>query len=289
MTGVPVQQDVLLRPITSADVVRVAAYLHRELNPRLSAEDWAAAIVPPWSAEAPNHGFMLLQDDRVVGANIAFYSTRSVAGEERAFCNVAALCVDEAQRLHTVRLVRAILRQPGQHFTDFSPSGNVVELDRRLGFRPLDDRTALVMNVPLPRPGIRLVTDGDEIEGRLTGCDLQVFVDHREALAARHLLLTRGDDSCYVVFRKDRRKGLPLFASILHVSNPALFAAGFGSVAGHLLRQGAVLTLLERRVADVRPAFARTLSRARPKMFKSATLEQGDVDYLYSELTCVPW
>ena len=281
--------DVLLRPITAADVAGVADYLHRELNPRLSAGDWAAAIVPPWSAGAPNHGFMLVQDDRVVGANIAFYSTRTVAGEQRAFCNVAALCVDEAQRLHTVRLVRAILRQPGLHFTDFSPSGNVVELDRRLGFRPLDDRTALVVNVPLPRPGIRLVTDLDEIGRRLTGFDLRVFLDHRHALAAQHLLVVRGEAACYVVFRKDRRKRLPLFASILHVSDPALFAVGFGSVAAHLLRRGALMTLLERRVADVRPAFARPLSRARPKMFKSGTLNQGEVDYLYSELTCVPW
>lgn len=279
----------LVRPIMAGDVDDVAAYLHRELNPRLSVDGWAASIVPSWDAQGPNHGFMLLQGGQVVGANIAFYAVREVEGERRAFCNVAALCVDEPHRLHTVRLVRAILRQPGYDFTDFSPSGNVVELDRRLGFRPLDDRTTLLLNVPLPRPGVRVVAALDEIGCLLTGRDLAVFKDHRRARAARHLVLVRGDASCYVVFRKDRRKNLPLFASILHVSDPELFVAEFGSVAAHLLRAGAVATLLERRVADGRPRFGRTLTRARPKMFKSATLPERDVDYLYSELTCVPW
>lgn len=289
LTAVAGERDVVVRPITDADVGRVADYLHRELNPRLPASGWAAAIVPSWPDEGPNHGFMLLQGERVVGANVAFYSVRTVAGARQAFCNVAALCVDEEHRPHTVRLLRAILRQPGYHFTDLSPSGNVVELDRRLGFRLLDGATLIVPNVPRPARGVRVLTDPEAIAGRLAGAERRLFEDHRRAPAARHLVLTRGDDACYVVYRRDRRKGLPLFASLLHVGDPGLLADGFGPVAAHLLRQGAVATLVERRVADVRLPFGRPVTQNRPKMLKSASLDERDVDHLYSELTCVPW
>ena len=61
------------------------------------------------------------------------------------------------------------------------------------------------------------------------------------AAAARHVVLrARRASRCYVVFRRDRRKDLPLFASVLHVSNPELFRRDGPPLARHLLlRHGA--------------------------------------------------
>ena len=53
-------------------------------------------------------------------------------------------------RLHGLRLLKAVLRQEGYHFTDLSPSGNVVGINERLRFRFLDTTTALVPNLPWP-------------------------------------------------------------------------------------------------------------------------------------------
>ena len=72
-----------LAPITDDDVGAVAAFLHRHLNARLSADEWARCAVPPWSVDAPNHGFLLRQGDDVVGVYLAFYSERVVDGEAR--------------------------------------------------------------------------------------------------------------------------------------------------------------------------------------------------------------
>ena len=290
LTLVPAETAVRVRPIGPEDLPRVGAYLHRSLNDRLSPSAWAAAFTPPWTVAAPNHGFMLLAGDEVVGVNAAIYSSRLVRGERRELCNVAALCVDEQVRPHAVRLIRSILKQPGYHFTDLSPSGSVVELDRRLGFQPLDTATALVVNVPRLDRRFGLLTRAADIEARLEGVDATLYADHRSAAAARHLVVTRGADHCYVVFRKDRRRGLPLFASILYVSDRALFADAFGTVSSHLLRRhGAVCTLVEQRVAKVSAPLSRMLARPRPKMFKSDVLTADDIDDLYSELTCVAW
>ena len=78
-----------------------------------------------------------------------------------------------------------------------------------------------------------------------------------------------------------------MFASILYVGNPDLFR----DCAPHfyrylLLRRGIPVTLAEVRVVGHRPA--RSVMVAGPqKMYLSEDLEPAQIDYLYSELTCL--
>lgn len=279
-------------PIGAEQLPEVGDFLHRHLNRRVPPERWAQMAVPTWQVDAPNHGFVLRRDDEVVGAYLAFYSDREIRGRTERFCNLAAWCVREEHRADGVRLLRALLRQKGYHFTDLSPSGNVVAINERLGFARLDTTTALVPNTrwPVASRGARIVSDPDEVASLLSGRDLEVFSDHRDAVAARQLLVVAGRSVCHVVVRKDRRKRLPLFASVLHVSDLDVFRAHDAMVFRHLLvRHGAVATLAEKRVLGYIPPFSRVLSSPRPKMYRSATLGPDDIDYLYSELTCVAW
>jgi hypothetical protein len=276
----------------AADVDRVAEFLHRELNARLSTESWAAAIRAPWCSDSPNHGFMLVAGDRVVGVYLAFYSGRRIDGRIEKFCNLAAWCVTEQYRSHGLRLLRTMLAQDGYTFTDLSPSGNVVPLNARLNFQHLDTASALVANLPWPTwlTRTRIISDPVMIELQLSGRDLRIYQDHRDAPAAYHLVVRRGGQHCYVIVRKERRKNLPLFASILHVGNPGLFRETARHVCGYLLtRFGIPLTLMEKRVVAEYPRFSIPLRSSRPRMFRSTRLQAGQVDYLYSELTCVPW
>ena len=280
-----------LLPIGPGDLTLVGEFLHHHLNPRLSAQEWAESIVPPWLVESPNHGFQLLREGEVVGVLLAFYSQRLVDGSVEDFCNLGAWCVLEDCRSHGLRLLRAVLAQPGYSFTDLSPSGAVVPLNRRLRFSSLDTDTVMITARPLPWPRrTRVVADPFVIAGALTGPDQVIFEDHRHARAAHHLLLRRGDRDCYVVFRRDRRKGVPAFASILYVSDRELFADSVSEVSRHLLLRHGVLCMLgELRVIGDRPSRAHRLKTPRPKMFRSTRVGAGAIDYLYSELTCVAW
>jgi hypothetical protein len=281
-----------LRPITDGDVPVVAEFLHAHLNERVSAAAWTQALEVPWNIERPNAGFMLVDGDRVVGANIAFYSERTIDGRVERLCNLGAWCVLEEHRFHSLRLLKALLAQDGYHFTDLSPSGNVVGVNTKLGFQFLDTTTVLIPNLPRPSlPGrVTISSDPALIERTLTGRDLALYRDHAATAAARHLLLIRGREHCYVIFRKDRRKGLPLFASILYVSNPEAFRGVAGRLARHLLlRHGLPATLVERAVVEHRPWLSFTVDSPRRKMFRSPTLEPAQIDYLYSELVCLSW
>jgi hypothetical protein len=278
-----------VRPIGPDDVSAVAEFLHAQLNERVPAEAWARAVDVPWPVERPNAGFMLIADGAVVGAHLAFYSERTIDGRRERFCNLGAWCVLPEHRFHALRLLKALLAQDGYHFTDLSPSGSVVGLNERLGFRFLDTTTTVVPNLPWPGRGA-ISSDPALLERTLIGDQLRIYRDHAGATAARHLLLTRGGDWCYVVFRKDRRKGLPLFASLLHVSNPALFRAMARPLARHLLlRHGAAATLVERAVVEHAPRLSLTVESPRRKMFRSPSLEPAQIDYLYSELVCLSW
>ena len=90
----------------------------------------------------------------IVGAHLAFYSERVIDGRLERFCNLGAWCVLPEHRFHALRLLKALLAQDGYHFTDLSPSGNVIGLNTRLGFRFLDTTATAIPNLPWPsRPG----------------------------------------------------------------------------------------------------------------------------------------
>lgn len=287
-----VESTVELQAIGPADVPRVAEFLHAQLNARITAAAWAAAIIPPWGVPQPNHGFLLRVKDRLVGVYLAFYSDREIEGRSERFCNLAAWCVLSEYRSHGLRLLRALLAQKGYNFTDFSPSGSVIALNSQLKFSHLDVTTALVPNLlwPLWSRQVKIITKPLEIERALRGRDLEIYRDHVGAAAARHLVVVKGDETCYVMFRRDRRKNLPLFASILHVGNQLLFRVIASYVFRHMLiHHGIPATLAELRVVGYRPRPSIILKSPRPKMYRSASLSPDQVDYLYSELTCVPW
>jgi len=279
--------------IRDADVGPVAKFLHAELNTAVAAGDWVRAMQVPWKADEPNHGYMLVDTaaDRIVGAYLAFYSEREIDGRRERFCNLGAWCVRPEHRLNSVRLLTALLAQDGYHFTDFSPSGPVPALNARLGFRFLDTATVLLPNLPWPSWPARVSVSCDPavLRSTLTGAELERYEDHAGTAAAHHVVLRSGGDWCYVVFRRDRRKGLPLFASMLHVSNPPLFRRMVRPLSRHLLlRHRIPVSLVELRVCRRPPAGSVPLPSPRPKMVRTS-LTDDRIDYLYSELVCVAW
>jgi hypothetical protein len=196
-----------------------------------------------------------------------------------------------AYRSHSIRLLMAMLAQQGYHFTFLSASDTVRAIISRLGFRWLDTSAALIPHLPWPTlPGrTRISSEPDVIERTLAGTDLEVYRDHARALAVHHHVLIRDRDSCHVMYREYRYKNVPLYAVLLHVSNPDLFHRALIPLTRHLLlRHGLVATLGELRIMGHQPRLLFKLN-AWPKLYRSASLEPGQIDNLYSELVCVPW
>lgn len=288
MTGQVAIRPVVV-PITDADVDRVAEFFSVHLNRRVPTERWRAILRPPWQSGGPNRGFQLTYDGAIVGAYAVVYSDREIGGQPVRIANLAAFCVLPEQRAHALRLMRAVLGQKGLVFTDLSPSGNVPALNERLGFARLDTATRLVVH-GLARRRCIVSAKSADFGRTLRGRDAEVYRDHRDAPASRHLLIREGGRYAYLIYRRDRRKRLPLFASPLYVGGDAsLLQRNWSVVGAYLLRRGFLATLAERRVLGFTPSgIGRELRRPRTKMFKGAVSADA-VDYLYSELTLLEW
>jgi len=206
------------------------------------------------------------------------------------FCDLGTWCVLPEFRFQSIRLIKALLAQDGYHFTGLTPNHKVASIHTRLGFRPLDTSAALIPNLPWLTPLGRttISADPDVIGSTLAETELKLYHDHARALAARHIVLIRGPDSCYVMYRETRVKGVPL-AVIVHVSNPELFHHAILPLTRHLLVHHRLPgTLAELRIIGYRPPLSFKMPPS-PKMYRSASLEPGQIDDLYSELVCVPW
>lgn len=286
------ENPVVLRPVGPADFGPVGEFLSRHLNPAVPPQAWRAAMQPPWGVTGPNSGFALVADGQVVGAYLALYSERELAGETVPICNLAAFCVLEPFRAHSLRLVRALLGQKGYAFTDLSPSGTVVALNERLGFKRIDTATRLVLNLPRPAGrGVSVTQDAAALSSTLQGRDAQVYADHRDSHAARHLLVTKGDRHGYLVFRRDRRKGLPLFATPLYAGGDrGVLQQAWPAVATHLLvRHRLPVTLAEHRLLGFVPSPGPEWASPRPRMVRGKQPGLAAIDYMYSEMSVVDW
>lgn len=285
-------QNVEVRPVTDGDLDAVARFFHEHLNRRVPTVAWRGLLAPPWRAEAPNRGFQLVVEGEIVGAYAAVYSERRIEGDVVRFCNLAAFCVREEHRSHSFRIARALLAQKGYVFTDLSPSGNVVALNERLGFTRLDTATRVTPNLPTRAPaGVTVTGDPAFLAATLRGEDAVIYRDHRDAAAARHVVAATGADYAYLVIRRDRRKGVPVFATPLHAGgNRELLRSAWPAVASHLLiRHRLIATLAEERILGFTPRWGILQPAPRVKMFRSPVVSAEHVDYLYSELALVEW
>lgn len=282
------EMTVELSPIMDQDVAAVSDFLRTNLNDQVPWELACSSV--PWGKESPNHGFMLRDGQFVVGALLALYSERLVAGRVERFCNMGSWCVLRDYRSRSISLLKALLAQEGYHFTVLTADVGPQEILAWSGFRYLDTSAALIPNLPWPTSlsRTRISSDPDVIERSLTGTELKLYHDHVRALAARHLVLVRGEESCYVMYRESRFRDKPV-ALILHVSNPELFRRARIPMTSHLLvHHRLVATLAELPIIEQKPLLAFTVNNW-PKMYRSDSLEPAQIDYLYSELACVPW
>jgi GNAT superfamily N-acetyltransferase len=284
--------EVEVRPIRGDDVSEIATFFHRHLNHAVTPSAWARLLEPPWRTESEEHGYQLRVNGELVGAYAAVFSRRLSRGTPQTFCNLAGFSVRDEYRAQGLLLLRAALKRRDLQYTDLSPSGNVVELNRRMGFTPLDTRTRLVVNVPrLPARRWKVSSRESDILDALHENDTRIYLDHRNAPAAEHLVVRSGDRYSYLVFRADRRKGMQLFASPLYVGGDRdLLAEAWGSVRSHILRTRRLpFFLAEERILGFRKGLGRELQNPRPKMIRGDGIDPSTVDYLYSELTLVSW
>jgi hypothetical protein len=275
-------------PIHAEHLPAVGAFLHENLNRRFSAQRWIESLTHPWAADAPNFGMQLLEDGRIVGVFCAIYSDQVIRGQVERFCNPHSWCVLESHRRHSIGLILQIIRQPGYHFTMFTPNPKVAEVFRGLKFKELDNRMLLYPNLPswqAVRTGSFAVSAPAAIEAHLSGQPLAEYLAHRSIPWLRFAAFGDGQDACLAIYKPVRVKRLPV-AWVMHVSSGAAFERLGCLLRQHLLlRHGFLGMRIESRwLSSGAARGAHTMHRRQPKLYMSKTLGQAEIHDVYSEL-----
>ncbi len=278
---------VVISEIMDRDLDAVSDFLHRNLNDAIPPEEWKASLQPPWRSGPQGHGYQLTDDGRLVGVYAAIYSERTIRGRKEKFCNLSAWYVLPEYRFHSLGLLKKLTDRKGCHLTDLSPKPEITKIMKRLKFEFLDTGVTIASNLSWPVwwPGREIIADPDRIRAVLSGGARQAYDDHAGLPLLRHLVVTHGGKACYLVYLRQRRKGIPCVI-VLHIGEPDVLAACYGVLARYfLLRERSVFTIYESRFLTKRPSFSmEARSPHRNKLYRSETLGPADIDNLYSEL-----
>lgn len=271
-----------IEAIDDSTLDEFAAFLHQHLNGALSSAQWSANFRRSRRPESPNYGFALREQGQLVGAIGALYADRVIKGQLQRFCNITSWCVLTSHRQHSTRLAMAVLAQGERTYTDFSPTQLVGSTLRFLKFTELDERRAVVANLPGWLPGVEVAAGPVAVRAALGGEALQAYEDHADLPWLQHLVLRDADGCCHVIYRRTKIRRLPA-AQILHLSDREVFARCYRSLAAHWFWRGLPLTLVECRLVTRKPWPSMVQSGFNRKLVRSLTVDPTQVDYLYSE------
>ena len=273
----------IIEPVTDVTLPEFARFLHANLQRDRTPEEWVTGLRTQWAAEQPNYGFVIREADQIVGGIGAYYADRLVGGRAEKFCNITSWCVLDAFRQQSMRLAMSIINQPGYHFTDFSPTKVVGGTLKFFKFKELDERVAVILNLPgFPTGSAQVLYRPQDIQSALVGDALKIYRDHSVYPWLQHILLGQPGAWCHVIYKRRIFKGLPA-ATVLYLSDGSLFYKCFRSLSTHLLLRGIVSTHVECRFLNKVPAPFTVRTGFNPKLYLSATLTDADIDYLYSE------
>ena len=272
----------IIEPITSHSLFEFAEFLQKNLCASRSPEEWVKGLSQSWGGGAPNHGFVLRDDGVIVGGIGAIYAERVINNVAHTVCNITSWCVLDAYRKQSIRLAMALVAQPGYTFTDFSPTTVVAGVLRFLKFRPLDERQAVIFNLPLPMVKARVLNQVADIESTLQGMELRIFQDHAKFPWLHHALVGVEGSWCHIIYKLAKFKRFSS-ANVYYLSNPNCFKRHGQCFFSHLAFRGIITTHIECRLLLARPWYSKVRTGFNAKLYMSSTLVDSDIDYLYSE------
>jgi hypothetical protein len=279
-----------LEPIRDSDLTDFCQFLVENLSQQRTAEEWATAFLQDWGVEKPNNGFLLRDDNKIVGGIGAIYAERLIRGKPERFCNITSWCVLDRYRSQSMRLAIELTSQPGFHFTDLTPTEVVSKTLQFLKFKPMNERQAVWPNPPWPfslLAGVRVITDSNTLEQVLSQEDTKVYQDHRHLSWLNHLAVGRTGDFCHVAYKRTQLRGLP-GAFVLGFGNPGQFVKYRFALGNHLLfKYGLMFTRVESRLLARIPRPSIELAGFRNKVFRSDTLTEADISNLYTEIVAL--
>lgn len=280
--------DERVRKAEDADLPRVTRFLAGALGS--TPEHFSRMLDYPWRPADATYGVLLESGGDVVGFIGMLFADRVLAGRALRTCNITSVAVAESHRKSSLKLFKAALSDKSVVYTCFSASPTVAEIFRFFKFT--EHPTVKVVTSPLASPRSfgpsvarrARVTSGARIdEGALSEDERKLAREHHESGAAVVLVSARDERSLVVAVR--RARGRLVFADVIHVSNPSLFAETLALGASALAwKLRTPVVAVEERWMSRRPLASFKYDKLRPIHFRGPEVRLDVIDALYSEV-----
>lgn len=257
----------------------------------MTREDWRQMLFATAWSDNPQRGYALYTEGKAVGFIATIFSQRNIAGRMERICGLSSWIMLPEYRSEVLKLLMPILKLKDHTILNPTPSPAAYGIFAQLGFVPLENERLIVP--PLPGAaafGGASTTSEADLGRELTGEDAALHRDHAACLAARHVLLRRGDRRCYLVASPIHKKGLP-FAEIQYASDWTLFWELRWLAQTALFRTaGALALFVDRRFAPARKPLLSVPWKC-PRLYRPAHkgVEPRMIDGLYSEMMNLKW
>ena len=245
-------------------------------------------FVNHWDTDEGYFGYVMVDDDRVVGFLGLIFSRRSIKNKVHKFCNMTSWIVEKEYRGKSLFLLLPVLRLKSYTLTDFTPSREVYAILKKAGFQEFETHYRLVFpfpNISKLWSSCELIFDRDIIERELNQKDYQIYKDHQFP-HCYHLMIKSKYGECYLIMGRMVRKKFPFFiAQIYYISNLDVFRKCIGIVGFKICFRIKTFALYidERFLGEKRILFSKKMALKKPRMYRSDILSGEDMDSLYSE------
>ena len=270
----------------------VRAYAASAIGRGIAADEFAAALHPPWNHGQKPSGYALLAGDQVVGLILTISARRTIRGRARNVCNFSSWAVDAQYRSYGIPLLVRALKEPETIYTNFTASAAVAKVLQTLKFQSISDRERILLpgSQILQRSAFSATADIDRIEQQLRerGADdiAGLVADHRNTRAV-WIGATDGARQIAVAFHL-MRVGRLRFAHFLYCSNDEALPAALGAIARAVRRAFGwhLIAWSDYQIRGGGPSIV--VHRPRPILYRGVDVGPADLDGLYSELTLLP-
>ena len=257
--------SIVVRPAQPADVERILDLLEaQEFVKPLTREQLRALFTYPWAAAKPDHGYVVVDGERLGGFAATIYSPpRLLDGKQVVTLNAGTLFVQMRYRArrtpagvirYSEELTRIImaLGYPLFVFSARGPNDVVPRILLSCGFEEVCsvDRfyTAGAAAGTLLRPSGSVLKTTDAIRPHLTPDQLRIMSDH-QPYGCRFFLVREGDRTCFVVTKRRRYRAELIWPSIrvprirgryfgvtdvLHLSDPEVAVRSWGRLVAQM-------------------------------------------------------
>lgn len=265
--------------------------LLESFDSQLSQDLWKTLFDYQWDRPSSHCGYGLFDDGVPVGYLGMLFSQRTINQQKHDFCNLTSWIVRPDYRSHSLSMMMPVMRLKDHTITDLSASETVLKLSERLGFKSLDTTVQALLPFPITFGGDKSqphsIHRDDEVAAlSLDSADQTIFEDHRP-YGDCHQLVVQGSNPgeyCHVLYtiHPDR---LLSYCHIQSISNVEVFGRYQSTIRKCISRDSRILWIIvdSRLIASLKLPYSVEIPVGAPRIYRSNTLQETQVDNLYSE------